>query len=157
MSDNMSCWLSWIFFLFFFIFIHQRFICLLSMYSHNYLSSHMDCLYYYHYPSYVLLPESFHVLRCSNHCNDDVRLRFKNKSRFGALKAETCISRYPWIPVGTCRYLLAADDPSCYRYLTCWGRSPVGTYPYGSGFGFLKWKYLRVGSGSTRELTRGVP
>ena len=33
----------------------------------------------------------------------------------------------------------------------------MGTYPYGSGFDFLKMKYLRVGSGSTRGLTRGVP
>jgi hypothetical protein len=66
-------------------------------------------------------------------------------------------SRYPQVLTDTCGYLPTAGNPQMYRYLTCWGGSPVGNYPSGSGFGFSIWKYLRVGSGSTRRLTRGAP
>ena len=80
----------------------------------------------------------------------------------------TCIISYICgylrIPADTCtdihRYLQVLVHcrwPVIYRYLIRWGRSPVGIYPYGSGLDFLKIKYPRVGSGSTRGLTRGVP
>ena len=62
--------------------------------------------------------------------------------------ASTC--RYLWVPV-CCRWSVGC------RYLTRRDRSPVGTYPYRSRSDFLKKKNLRVGSRSTRGLTRGVP
>ena len=55
----------------------------------------------------------------------------------------------------SCRW--SADDLSCYRYLTCWGRSPVGMDLNRSGSLFLKLNTCGFRSRSIHRLTCDVP